>query len=191
MKTLCFFDFDNTLFRSPTPPEWYPSPKGWYSDPRTLSAPCVPDQPGSDWWIPQTVSLARRAIADPDTWAVLSTGRMATAFRWRIPELLRSAALDFDEVHLAPNSQTRTLSYKANVISTLIGRHKFDVVRIWDDRIEHLQSFKSLVESLGIPCEAHHVTYPAREPDCGPEAFGLLPDLDHSLLRLARIADGR
>jgi len=95
---LAVFDFDGTLFRSPEAPIW--AGKGWFVNVESLGPPCVPEKPEPNWWVSNTVSAARGAISDQNTWAVLITGRVDSIFRWRIPELLKAAGLNFDEVHL-------------------------------------------------------------------------------------------
>ena len=70
---LHIYDFDGTLFRSPHQPAVWEG--DWWSDPASLLPPCVPEKPGSEWWIASTVSSAKRSISDSDVFAVMMTGR--------------------------------------------------------------------------------------------------------------------
>ena len=143
------FDFDGTLFKSPKPPEGWDSGTWWVS-PESLDPPCVPETPDAKWWNPEIVSAARKAIASPDTLAVLATGRKDRKFRWRIPELLRSAGLQFDEVHLSDKDET--LSFKKGLLASLLRRYpQTNKVRMWEDRATHVVEFENFLGKLGIP----------------------------------------
>lgn len=96
------------------------------------------------------------------------TGRKdRSGFRYRIPELLQQVGLKFDEVHL---SEGDTASFKAGLISKLLGRHRIiDTVHIWDDKKAHLAHFARVAEKAGISPEnihTHHVRHMAKEPLC-------------------------
>ncbi len=167
-KRLCIFDFDGTLFRSPEKPDWWPE-KGWWSKAESLGPPCVPEHPGSDWWVSSTVEAAKAAISDPDTYAVLITGRLAGKFHKRVPELLKQAGLRFDEVHLTPGGGT--LPFKLKVIEALLQKLAVEKVEVWEDRAEHVGAFKSLVEQFGIESEIHLVTTHAHPLECTQESM--------------------
>ena len=106
MSELHVYDFDGTLFRSPHAPAVWD--KDWWSDPASLLPPCVPEKPGNEWWISSTVGSAKRSISDPDVFSIMMTGRKdQSAFRYRVPELLRQKGLNFDAVHLDQGSGGR------------------------------------------------------------------------------------
>ena len=176
------YDFDGTLFRSPYEPEVWSG--DWWSDIRSLTEPCVPDRPGSDWWIPSTLQDAKQSISDPDTYAILMTGRPdASAFRFRIPELLKQQGLNFDAVYLTDNPST--ITFKKRVIQKLLARYPFiDTVRIWDDRRSHLPEFIEAIEAMGIPRENIHTTFvraQPKEPLCDTD-FTTTPIKTHTYL---------
>jgi hypothetical protein len=172
MAELHLFDFDGTLFRSPEMPDWWDG-KFWWFDQQSLDEPCVPEQPGGDWWISSTVSQAKKSIADPDVWAVLMTGRADRKFRWRVPELLKQKGLNFDEVHLSP-AKGETGYFKVNRLKAILKRYMqspgITRVRMWDDNVKNLGLFKGVVEALGIEAEVNPVKVPAHAPLCGPES---------------------
>jgi len=163
-KELHLFDFDGTLFRSPHKPSWWDQ-KGWWGNQLSLSPPCVPLAPGKEWWDGKTVAEAKRSIGNPNVWAICCTGRMDGRFRWRVPELLKSAGLNFDEVYL--NKGGDTSSYKKKVIHQLHVKHGFDVVHVWED--QHMSIFQSFVEKMGVTFVAHPQTEHPHEVECSPE----------------------
>lgn len=169
MSEIHVFDFDGTLFKSPEVPSWWPE-RVWWGDPRSLDEPCVPEKPPGDWWISSTVSQAKQSISDQDVYAVLMTGRMDKRFRWRVPELLKMAGLNFDEVHLSPGGSDNTGYFKANILKGLLRLFPFvDRVQVWDDNTKNLKMFAQIVEAAGKEAVLHPVKTPAHAPICTPE----------------------
>jgi hypothetical protein len=167
MAELHFYDFDGTLFRSPMEPAVWD--RDWWSNVDSLIPPCVPDRPGSDWWVGSTVSEAKRSIGNQDVYAVMATGRpAASGLRYRVPELLKQKGLSFDEVHLAPPSGT--LAWKKGLIKEILGRYPFiDAVSFWDDRRSHLPEFERVAIRAGIDPERiklTHVRSKSKTPEC-------------------------
>lgn len=169
IKNLSIFDFDGTLFRSPERPDWWKE-KGWWGKHESLSPPCVPEKPGSDWWVSSTVEAAKAAVSDSETYAVLITGRLAQKFHARVFELLSHVGLRFDETHLTPGGGT--LPHKLRVIEGLINRlPTIEKVEIWEDRSEHVGAFKSVIEQFGKESEIHLVSTHAHALECTPESM--------------------
>jgi hypothetical protein len=159
------FDFDNTLFRSPEKPAGWPEGKGWWGRPESLEAPCVPEQPDESWWNAEVAAEARRAIDDPDTLAVLMTGRLVKRFTGRVTDLLRQAGLDFDEVHLTPGGGT--LPFKLSMILRILEQNtEIEHVTIWDDREEHMPEFARVLAETGIPYDLRLVNADMKEALC-------------------------
>ncbi len=154
--TMSFFDFDNTLFRSPMKPALW---KGsWWASPLSLSPPIVPEIPDESWWIQETVSAAKAAIADPNTFSVCLTGRQDHVYRGRIPYLLHDAGLNFDMVKLSNGNDT--FEFKSREILELIRKHPFvSKIGLWDDKATFLTGYKALIESDDPEIEVtiHHV----------------------------------
>ncbi len=174
-KELHIYDFDGTLFRSPhAPSSWG---QDWWSDPASLLPPCVPENPGPEWWISETVSSAQASISDGKVLALLMTGRKdASAFRYRVPELLSQASLNFDRVHLSEGGNT--LRGKVETAKKYLAMYpSIDIIKIWDDRISHLSEFKSEFESEGYSVEVNHVKARSMDPLCSdtPTFKGDLP----------------
>lgn len=167
---LAFFDFDNTLFKSPMRPDWFPAKLKWWSHPSSLNPPCVPANPDKGWWNGRVVKEARKAIADQDIYAVLATGRHDRKFRWRVPELLRGNALQFDEVHLAPGDSS-TLKWKLGLLTRLIKRFpQIQTVHIFEDR-DRINDFERHVKKFGRVPVAHRVTEAVRNVGCTEEEW--------------------
>lgn len=165
---LHLYDFDGTLFRSPDRPSWW-GRSTWAANPASLGRPCVPDKPGADWWISSIVSSAKRSIADQDVWAILCTGRWGigtSGARWRVPELLKQAGLNFDEVYLNDTGGD-TAKYKLAVFGKVLRRHpKIDTVQIWEDHAENLPVYVNYVERQGLTAVPHFVRSTSHETDC-------------------------
>ena len=160
---LHIYDFDGTLFRSPETPEGWDN--RWWISSESLNPPCVPIDPSGEWWISKTVSAARASIANPDTYAVMMTGRpVRSGFRYRVPELLKSVGLKFDEVHLSDTNNTP--AFKIKVIKNLLSKFPgVEKIVFWDDNAPYLARYVKLVEGYGYQAEANLVTVPAMECD--------------------------
>lgn len=167
---LHIFDFDGTLFRSPKKPVGW---KGsWWANELSLEPPCVPDKPGDEWWISETVSAAKAAISDPNVFAVCLTGRQDFIYRGRLPILLNEKGLNFDMIRLSDSEDTGR--FKSSHIRHLLKQHRsIRKVVIWEDNAELLETYIGVVISVSpdIEIETHLVNeepMPAGE-GCSPE----------------------
>jgi hypothetical protein len=155
---LHLYDFDGTLFRSPDRPEWW-GHDTWLTNPASLGPPCVPEKPGSEWWVPSVVADAKKSIANQDVWAIVCTGRSdmpKSGNRWRVPALLKQQGLNFDEVYLNPGKDTAI--YKMDVIDKILGRYpKISTVQIWEDHTTNFPRYIKHVEDKGLTCVGHFI----------------------------------
>ena len=140
---LHIFDFDNTLFRSPEPPEWWSDKKMgyWFNNAISLSEPFVPQKPSGGYWFNGVVSEAKKSISDMNTLSIMCTGRSNSngAMRYRIAELLKGKSLDFDEVHLRTGGQTDR--YKAKLTFDLLKKYpNIQSVSVWEDTQKNLDA---------------------------------------------------
>jgi len=158
MAELHLYDFDGTLFRSPERPAGWDG--RWWSSAVSLLPPCVPERPGSEWWVSATVASAKRSVSEQEVFAILCTGRPANAgLRFRVAELLKQKGLDFDEVYLKGNRGGDTDTQKVRVIVTLLRRYPIiDTVRIWEDRPTHVAPLVGAAKKMGVLPENIHVT---------------------------------
>jgi hypothetical protein len=166
---LHIYDFDGTLFKSPQEPAVWNG--DWWSDIASLSDPCVPEQPGPEWWISSTINSAKNSISNPDIFALMMTGRKDnSAFRYRVPELLEQAGLGFDAVHLSETGDA--MAGKINTAIKYLRKYPFiKKVKIWDDRTSHLRHFKDTLESLGYEVETTSVNEGSMRPLCQEDNF--------------------
>lgn len=170
MAELHIFDFDGTLFRSPSAPATWKG--GWWGSVDSLTPPCVPAKPGPKWWVSSTVSEAKRSIADSDVYAVMMTGRDDRAdLRYRIADLLKIKGLDFDQVVLSKSGDS--IGDKKRQLGKMLRRFPIvDSVSFWDDRPGHLKHLASVAEEHGIDpklIHTHLVRAKSQEPLCGEE----------------------
>lgn len=190
MMELHVFDFDGTLFKSPMPPPWWDG-GSWFVQEISLDAPCVPERPGSDWWVSSVVSQARKSASDPNVYAIVCTGRsaMLANFRHRLPKMIQSAGLRFDEVLLNPGGPTP--NFKASVVDKFVNNGSITAVHMWDDDEKNLAAVGGACAVTGVPFFGHHVPEARGEVECGPEAVielinqGVLPN---KILRKIRTA---
>jgi DNA topoisomerase-1 len=158
------YDFDGTLFRSPEKPVWWKG--GWWGNLDSLTPPCVPEQPSSDWWNGSVVEAAKRSLSNPDTRTIFLTGRIQK-FSIRVKDLLRQAGLPFDEMFFAGGGATE--KFKLETIKKILGEEPtIRGVSIWEDRGPHLRMFADWVESNGRACFPHLITVSAHPIDCPP-----------------------
>jgi hypothetical protein len=142
---LHLYDFDGTLFRSPEAPTGW-SGQNWWGHQDSLGRPYVPDVPDASWWIAPTVQSARQSIADPQTVAILITGRASSTFaRWRVPELLKSQGLNFDYTLLAPTTGN-TPAYKRLITERLLAKFpSIQSIGMWEDTKANVDAVRTVV----------------------------------------------
>ena len=149
--TLDIYDFDGTLFRSPEPlfgrrdnKEFGRLKYLWFQDAVTLEPPFVPEVPGEEWWIEETVTALRESIEDWKKITIVLTGRKDAIFRDRVEDILFSNGLlteGVTGVFLKKEGYT-TFEYKCNVIKRLLHQYKPAHVRLWEDRVKHMKRFE-------------------------------------------------
>lgn len=153
MKKLVSFDFDGTLFHTPT---------------KELGEVIFKNVTGLDWpyggWWGRKESLDLRIFSipinkyvynsflkhrnDPDTYVFLATGRLSSKkvdLSKNVMSVLAQYDLTtdnkngFDEIHLNPGMDTYI--FKVRLFEDLIRKHKPDEFIMYDDRHEHLIKF--------------------------------------------------
>jgi len=148
---LHIYDFDGTLFRSPTPPaDWSGTTGQWFVSEESLGEPYVPEKPGTEFWVESTVAQARFSIADPNVWAIIVTGRPKHkgGFSYRVPELVHNKGLRFDDIYLSPGGDTA--AFKKMVIKKMLDRYPaIDTVHFWEDRPDDLRQYVQFAKNLG------------------------------------------
>ena len=188
VKALHVYDFDNTLFSSPTPsPQiWGGSTigllqnydglthGGWWHDPSILGATGqgTEKEESRAWegsWNETVVDLVRCSIEAKDALTVLLTGRSEKGFADLVNRMLNSKKLDFDLVvlkpEIAPNGGAffeSTMIFKQAFLSDLVYTFKHaEEIKIYEDRPKHVKQFKDYFEKLNKSFLSHPVDQPA------------------------------
>jgi hypothetical protein len=158
LETLEIFDFDGTLFRSPSPPsDWE---RGWWGNPDSLLPPFVPEQvvgkvvpeSGKPWW--NTKLLDRLSYLEDrgaEPWVV--TGRPERRLRPRLEEFFSEVGLSsLINGRRLKLSTGRTEAFKLKTFRRAAEERAQRVenvtLTIYDDREEHFDSFEALIDDL-------------------------------------------
>jgi hypothetical protein len=157
IQELHLFDFDGTIFKSPSEPDGY-GPRGWWEDPRSLLPPCVPERPGSQWYYGTTVAGFHAAAANPEAVTVVCTGRV-NLFRARITALLANVGIRPDELFLQPGGGGDVNEkYKLLHMRYLLKQLPYvKKIEFWEDRGPQLQSYQTSAERWGYQFVPHLV----------------------------------
>jgi hypothetical protein len=168
IRTIHVYDFDNTLFRTPTPNSalWTSSSVGtlstedafacggWWHDARILAA----TGSGLDeeeargwagWWNETVLELVRLSIRQKDALTVLLTGRGENNYRELIKRMVRSQDLELDIIGLKPSVGpanerfSSTMKFKQAFLTALAETYKGATeLKIYEDRVNHVRGFR-------------------------------------------------
>jgi len=154
-KRLVSFDFDDTLCHTPKPEEgkiiWKEKTGtewpygGWWGRSDSIN-PEIFDISINPWVYKKYLE----AVADPDNYVILSTGRLQKAenMRKHIDTILNIHNISFDEIHL--NWGGDTYKFKTQLFEQKIeelGVHEFVM---YDDRQSHLIRFEEWAEECHV-----------------------------------------
>ena len=170
---LHLFDFDGTIFKSPEyTPDWWNAPGewSWLSHPLSLTDPCVPLNPPSEWWIKSSIKDAKASTRNRNAITIICTGRVQP-HEPRIRSLLKKAGItNLDGVFFNPGISAAI--FKTQVIEDLHNKYDFEAVHIWEN--ENYHHYKNFVETkLGIPCVIHAVNDEHHDFQCTPKDIRL------------------
>jgi hypothetical protein len=148
---IAVFDFDGTLVDTPLPEtgkdeykektgqEWPYS--GWWGRPESLDM-SIFNMPA----ISSVVSAYHEEKKDPHTLLVMLTGRIPK-LHGLVSKILDSKGLKFDVYEY--NNGGATLNSKINSMDELLRQYpNVKSLSMWDDRLEHIDSFKAWGNSL-------------------------------------------
>lgn len=166
IRRLHIFDFDGTLFDSPGPPPGVSAAHMWWDDPASLEPPCVPERPPGSWYLNPAKSGFRRAVADPEGYTVVITGRLER-LRSRVAGLLRNGGLKPGELFLRPGGPT--VPYKIGMMRYLAKMLRtIREVEVWEDNHDNLRHLERAANKMGFAFKGHplkHSTKPATCPN--------------------------
>ncbi len=154
-KRLISFDFDDTLCHTPKPEEgkiiWKEKTGtdwpygGWWGRAESIN-PEIFDIPVNPWVYKKYLE----AVADPDNYVILATGRLQKVENMRkyVDMILNKHNISFDEIYL--NWGGDTYNFKTKLFEQLIEKLGVNEFIMYDDRSEHLVRFEEWAEE-------HHV----------------------------------
>lgn len=152
MRTV-IYDFDGTLFKSPTREEgeltyfqetgkYFPF-TGWWGRSESLMPPVVPEKPGNEWFIENTVNAYQKDQKDKNTELILMTGRPFKN-KNRVIEICNSSNLKFHKYYFRGQKGSKgkdTFEIKVNYIQNDLIHPNLQILEIWEDRSEHISAF--------------------------------------------------
>ncbi|PFH62991.1 hypothetical protein XA68_10403 [Ophiocordyceps unilateralis] len=168
IKTLHVYDFDNTLFKTPTPNPFLWNVTtisklssqysflngGWWHDSRFLAATgegVEKEQPRAweGWWNETIVELVRMSMQQSDALCILLTGRAENTFADLIKTMIASKGLEFDIVGLKPSASPAnetfrsTMHFKKLFLTSLVETYRDATkIQIFEDRPKHAAMFR-------------------------------------------------
>jgi hypothetical protein len=168
------FDFDGTLFDSPTPDPRRKKYKvgilknpynqngyGWFQNEVSLSK----EYAKVDRFNESIVELARKSMDNPDHITVMLTGR-AKHHGDNIKDLLSEKGLVFDEYGLKNATADSTDKFKLTFIQDLIKHYNPAKIEMWEDMEKHAIVFRDFLKSLtNIEGKVNKVSFPKKYLD--------------------------
>jgi predicted phosphatase len=164
---LYVFDFDNTLFASPTPPKDWQGP--WWSIDVSLIPPVVPELPDMSWWNTEIIEKVKESVEASNGYVILLTGRKEKEFKNRVYQLLDQVGIKkyFDFIGL--NDGGETIDAKIRYLNRFLNKDpRINEVEFWDDRKIHVQPFKEWAARNNLICIHHLVEAVKKEPEALP-----------------------
>lgn len=137
--TLCVFDFDGTLFKSPEKPLGHQG--NWWIEKTSLGPETVGQVPKDNFWNNQIVSVAKQKISDSKNYCILLTGRVDRTFQDRIEELLKQRNLNFKLVGLNTFGSD-TGDFKVNKIKDILKNvPSIKNIEMWENEKDKAQLY--------------------------------------------------
>lgn len=170
-KILSIFDWDQTLFKSPYPPE-HLSHYYWWNSPKSLTPPAIPLTPEFDWFREEVVTEFQKSIEDPNQYVVVCTGRIE-ALRPYVEYLVHLVGKP-DEIHLnnvpplhanTPEEKLTTENYKIKTMFDILKENPaIETIHFWDDRHKSLIKYEKVARMNGYSFYPHHIEEDRRYP---------------------------
>lgn len=162
MKKLHIFDFDGTCVYTMEPEvgkkiylektgEMWPF-NGWWGRPESLNTEIFHTTANS-----YVKGIYDRVKEDPNSVLMLATGRTMKC-KEGVEKILDLHGYKFSEIHF--NNSHNTLHFKLSLFKSLVERIEPIEVHIYDDRGEHVSSFREFVKNLndnGVNSFFYHI----------------------------------
>lgn len=147
------YDFDDTLFDSPLPPEGTDS-KDWWLSPESLAPPHVPAGKEGERKLP-AVDAAKKSLSS-GAYTVLVTGRVdVPGMRQRLLAILKALGLTMDAVVLK-DGPGPTAAFKRRAVFALAGNMpNVKKVAMWDDMADNLKAVSVAVADKGLEFDSN------------------------------------
>lgn len=160
--TLEIFDFDWTMFRSPSPPEDKPD-KSWWATGESLSPPYVPLRAPRSFWIEEVVREAKSSLRRPSILTIVLTARRAKSTP-RIQELLEQRDIE-PQMFLCRSAtfqkdRSATLFKRKSVAKILDDHPDIKKVIVWEDTQDQLKGIGEVAKKRRLRFEGNLVTDP-------------------------------
>jgi hypothetical protein len=165
VTSLCVFDFDGTLFKSPEKPE--DEGNSWWLFAKSLDEPATPHVPGKEWWYNKTVDLALSKIKDPSVYCIMLTGRSDRFLNKRINELLLQRNLMFDEVGLNDSGEESKNFKIARIKELLKSFPNIQKLEMWEDQKDLADKYSQEFSSDNFKFIVHIVDDSYSKSDSG------------------------
>lgn len=169
VKKVSIFDFDGTLIDTALPDVgkkiWkektgddYPH-RGWWSKKETLDIDVFDNEPFDDM-----VDAYNVESSNPNTYVVLCTGRIIR-LTTPVTKILDKYGFEFDDVILngdrrysGKGMDNNTMAFKIRVLGDMVNQFpNIEELEFWDDRLEHVATFKQWAKQQKIKVTIHLV----------------------------------
>lgn len=148
IKRTVIYDFDGTLFKSPTREEAEKNKSGkfpfqsWWDREESLLPPIVPAKPTSEMFFDRIIEFQKNDAKEENTEVILMTGR-PIKLKSRVMEICDCMNLKFDRTFFSGQIGSKgknTFEIKTNFIEEKILKNQ-EVLEIYEDRPEHIKKF--------------------------------------------------
>lgn len=164
--------------------QFVPMRRGWWGKGETLEPPLVPNPAPPEWFITSSVEALHKSKADPDTLTLIMTGRHA-GIKGKVLRILDDGKLVKIEKKASKNKDVfyeqadpdvtcifmgengpkpkgtkpgETLPWKVWILEQYMELYpEIETVEFWEDRDEHVESFKELHGLLAKEVKVNHV----------------------------------
>ena len=177
---LHMYDFDDTLFKSPLPPEWWYEDydvylqwdknnlpiksegitEDWDTSPQSLGPPFMDKNPGleTNLWKKEVVDSAKNSQIQDNVYNMFCTGR-EKVLKSHIKEMMDSIGLTFDDdkYYLQPDNRN-TAKFKVDEITKVLDENpSIKKVEIWEDSETNLIKIEELCKARGLVFVGHKI----------------------------------